>query len=143
MAKSIYDPKKEAKALGLKVRLIDFKRLNSFLTESVIYLKKNLSKIEARCCLTYEVVHYTRGHFNANGFCSGHSKEEDEIIRQETAKKLIPAARLYELLESCSSIDEIAYELKVTNEVLAYYFKYCRSKQITIPASECCTSLIK
>jgi len=128
MEQSLYDPYLEAKSSGIKVKLIDFKRINSLLVQSVVYLRKSMNKIEKRCSLTYELVHYSRGHLNVTGICEKHTLKEEDIIRQETANRLINGTRIYFLIESCSSMDVIARELQVTKDVIYDYFKYCKAK---------------
>lgn len=130
MKKDLYNPLEEANSKGIMVKLANFKKLNSFLTKSVIYLRDSMNSIEKRCALAYELVHHSRNHFDSNLICICHSIEEEAIIRQEAAKKLVSCSRLYELMESCSTFEEIADELKVTKEVLNDYFNYCKTRQI-------------
>jgi len=135
MQKDLFNPYLEAKKQGIKVKFLDFKKLNSFLTNSVIYLRINMNKIEKRYCLTYELVHLSRNH---SDFCEGHSIEEEEIIREETAKKLIQGTSFSILIESSYSLDKIAKELQITKDVIYDYFKYCRknSSNTTKPLKE-------
>jgi|GEM_PF-1092779 len=130
MEESLYDPYLDAKASGIKIKSINFKRINSLLIQSVIYLRKSMNKIEKRCSLTYELVHYSRKHSSLLGICIGHTSQEEDIIRQETANRLINGTKIYFLIESCTSTDRIAEELQVTKEVIYDYFKYCKSKSI-------------
>lgn len=143
MEENFYDPYTEAKVNGLKVKFIDFKKINSFLTKSVIYLRLSMNKIEKRYTLTYELVHLSRNH---SDFCEGHSLEEEEIIRQETAKKLIQGTRFSILIESSYSLDKIAKELQITKEVIYDYFKYCRknsSNTAKLPEKEPSAAICK
>ena len=127
MEESLYDPYLEAKSSGIKIKFINFKRINSLLAQSVVYLRKSMNKIEKRCRLTYELVHYSRGHSNSIGICIGHTVYEEDIIRQETANKLINGTRIYFLMENSSSMEVIAKELQVTKDVIYDYFKYCKA----------------
>lgn len=131
MNELLYCPQDEANAKGIAVKFMNFKILNSFLTKSIIYLRESMGQIEKRCALTHELVHHSRNHFDVKGLCPGHSDDEEVLIRHETAKKLIPANRLYQLMESCMSYEQIAKELNVTKDVLNDYFKYCRSKNLS------------
>jgi hypothetical protein len=124
MEEDLFNPYLEAKRAGIKVRLINFKKINSLLVKSVVYLRKNMNRIEKRCCLTYELVHHSRGHVGIIAISQGHSRQEEDIIRHETANKLIPETRFYHLIENCYSIDNIAQELQVTKEVIYDYLKY-------------------
>ncbi len=128
MSEYNYNPKDEADLLGLKIKYLSFKRLNSFLIEKVIYLRKSMNHIEKRCALTYEIVHYLWNNCNGNEKKLWHSKNVEEILKQQTARKLVCPDRLKKLLETRSDIDEISRELEVTNEILFYYLKYCKSK---------------
>ncbi|MDD3012959.1 MAG: hypothetical protein PHC34_04580 [Candidatus Gastranaerophilales bacterium] len=128
MEQSLYDPYLEAKVSGIKVRFICFKKINSLLVQSVVYLRKSMNKIEKRCRLTYELVHYSRGHLTLTGLCEGHTAQEEDKIRQETANRLIKGTKLCFLIESCISMDKIAEELQVTKDVIYDYFKYCKVK---------------
>ena len=125
-----YDPHSEAQQKGIGVIMIPFSRINSFLTKSVIYLRESMTAIEKRCSLTYELVHHSRNHFSEKGFCTGHSLEEENYIRQEAAKKLVPPAKLHELLNSAKTLDQIAQELYITREVLEDYLSFCLYKQL-------------
>lgn len=127
MEENLFDPYEKAKESGIKVKLIDFKKINSLLAKSVVYLRKSMNKIEKRCSLTYELVHYSRGHI---GFCEGHSVQEEDSIRRETAHILIQGSRLYILIESCTPMDKIAQELQVTKDIIYDYFKYCRTGSV-------------
>lgn len=124
MEEEFFNPYLEAKRTGLKVKLINFKKINSLLVKSVVYLRKNMNKIEKRCSLTYELIHYSRCHNGITAICQGHTRQEEDIIRQETANKLIPEARFYYLLEKCYSLDTISQELQVTKEVIFDYLLY-------------------
>lgn len=130
MGDILYNPHDEASKKGISVKFMNFAKINSLLTRSIIYLRDSMTQIEKRCTLTYELVHHSRDHFSDNGICLGHSAEEEDIIRKETARKLVPTSRLYELMESCMTYEDIAEELKVTKEVLNDYFKYCKSRTI-------------
>ena len=121
MTETQYDPQIEAKEKGIIVKYINFKKINSFLTKSAIYLRDSMNSIEKRCTLTYELVHHSKNHFEEGEICMGHSREEEAIIRQETAKKLVPPAKLHELMTNRYSMDEIAEELRITREVLEDY----------------------
>jgi hypothetical protein len=130
MEEGQYNPYLEAKTHGIKVKLINFKRMNSLLIQSVVYLRKSMNKIEKRCRLTYELVHYSRKHSNPANIYEVHTEIEEDIIRQETANRLINGAKIYFLLESSYSIDKIAEELQVTKEVIYDYYRYCKMRSI-------------
>ena len=121
MKEQLYNPHEEARAKGIKIVLVNFKTLNSFLTKSVIYLRDSMNRIEKRCTLTHELVHHSKNHFSTEEICVFHSREDEMEIRKITAQKLVSKSRLYELLEKYYSMDKIAEELEVTIEVLNDY----------------------
>lgn len=125
-----YNPFEEAKALGLTVKNLSFKKLNSFLIEKVIYLRQNMTRIEKRCTMTYEIVHYLWKKCE-NNKTAWHSSNVEEILKQQAARKLVCQNHLNELIAKQSSIDEITKELEVTTETLMYYYKYLKSIQVT------------
>lgn len=123
-----YNPKEEAISLGLTVAKVNFGVVKSFLLDKIIYLNTNLSETEQRCALTYEIVHYIWSKFSNVEGVAWHSKNVEDILRQQAARKLISAEALYSLLEKGFDLQEIAEELNVNKDVLVYYFKYCRAK---------------
>jgi hypothetical protein len=86
---------------------------------------------EIRCVLACELVRHSKAVFDSNGFCCCEfSKEEDALIRQEAADKLVSKRIFYKLLESPKQADEIAEELFITKQVLIDYLVYCKNKII-------------
>lgn len=132
MEEELFNPYLEAKRTGIKVKLINFRKINSLLVKSVVYLRRNMNRIEKRCSLTYELVHHSRGHQGILAIC--HTRQEEDIIRHETANKLIPENRFYSLVEKCYSLDAISEELQVTKEVIYDYLMY--NKRIINPDNE-------
>lgn len=127
MSNNYYDPHEEAKFLGLKVNFLKLKKLNSFLVEKVIYLRENMNKIEKRCCLTYEVVKYVWNRYNHLEQKGWHSRSAENIIKQQTARKLVCPAKFDELYKNNVSFDDMQEELQVTKEYLLHYLNYCKT----------------
>jgi hypothetical protein len=126
-----YNPFEEARNLGLTIKFAGFKKLNSFLIEKVVYLRENMNRIEKRCSLTYEIVHFNWIIYSKQNQTFYHSKKVEDILRQQTARKLICPDKLYKLMESNYDHNTILEELEVTNDVLVNYFKYCKIKNCT------------
>jgi hypothetical protein len=127
MGDNFYDPKEEAQFLGLKVNFLKLKRLNSFILEKVIYLRENMNKIEERCSLTYEVVRYVWNKYSYLEQRGWHSRSVENILKQQTARKLVCPSRFDELYQDKVSFDEMEKELQVTKEYLLHYVNYCKT----------------
>ena len=127
MGNEYYNPEEEAKYLGLKISFIKLKKLNSFILEKIIYLRENMNKAEKRCSLTYEVVKYAWNKYNHFEQAGWHSKNVENIIKQQTARKLISPVEFDKLYQNKVSFDEMEEELEVTKEYLLHYLNYCKT----------------
>lgn len=124
MGNKFYNPLEEARFLGLKVKCLSFKKLNSFLLEKVIYLRESMCRIEKRCAVTYEIVNYLWQGYNGPEKNGWHSENVEVILKQQAARKLVCPDKFQELSQNNSSLDEMLQELEVTKEYLMYYLNY-------------------
>lgn len=130
MGTEFYDPTAEAVFLGLKVNFFKLKKMNSFILEKIVYLRENMNKIEKRCSLTYEIVKYLWNKYNRMEEEFWHSNNVENILKQQTARKLVCPDKFAELYNNNVSIEEMEQELEVTKEYLMHYINYCKTIQI-------------
>lgn len=76
-----------------------------------IWIDPSLSQVERRCVITHELIHIEMGHTRG---CTG---AEEQQVRVETARRLVPIDQLLDTLRWSDSWEECADGLWVTLDV--------------------------
>ena len=109
---------------GIEVIRVPLQGLSGCTDGRRIWLDTHLTDTEARCALTHELVHISRGHD------SHQSSASEASVRAATARLLIPWDAITE--HTGSQLDEwhLAQELGVTTHVLGDRLRYASVEEL-------------
>ena len=108
----MFDPWAFTDQRGIPVHRVPLRLASGYTDGQRVWLDEHLTTVEARCALTHELVHISRGHD-----CHQPAAVEDDVLAQ-TARLLVPWDAI--TAHVGSQLDEwhLAQELGVTERVL-------------------------
>lgn len=108
----MFDPWAVTDERGIPVHRIPLRLANGYTDGQRVWLDEHLTIVEARCALTHELVHISRGHDRHQ------PPAVEEDVRAQTARLLVPRDAI--TAHVGSQLDEwhLAQELGVTDRVL-------------------------
>lgn len=120
----MFDPWAITHEHGIDVIRVPLQSLSGCTDGRRIWLDTRLTDTEARCALTHELVHISRGHD------SHQSPASEASVRAATARLLIPWTAI--TARTGSQLDEwhLAQELGVTAHVLADRLRYASVEEL-------------
>lgn len=108
----MFDPWFETTCRGIRIYLAHLRDRSACTDGTHIWLDAHLTRIEARCSLTHELIHVLRGHQCAQ--CAGIEK----CVRERVARLLTPIHAILARAQSQEHPADIAEDLDVTLAVL-------------------------
>lgn len=92
--------------------------------DDTIYLDRRLRQDERRCTLTHELVHHALGH------ADGCRHADEALVRQITARLLIPLDDLIRAATWTTSVGELADDLWVSPDVVMTRLEHLHPAEI-------------
>lgn len=122
----MFDPWAFTHARGIDVARSPLRHLSGYTDGVTIWLDSRLTATEARCSLTHELIHLSRGHTH-------HQPPAVEAqVRAETARLLVPWEAITGHAASQLHAWHIAQELGVTERVLADRLRYASAEELQV-----------
>lgn len=120
----MFDPWALTDDHGIEVTRVPLQGLSGCTDGRRIWLDSHLTKTEARCALTHELVHISRGHD------SHQSPASEASVRAATARLLIPWDAITAHAGSQLDVWHLAQELGVTERVLSDRLRYASAQEL-------------
>ena len=120
----MFDPWAVTNECSIEVIRIPLRHLSGYTDGRRIWLDHHLTAVEARCTLTHELVHMSRGHDQHQ------PPAVEERVRAATACLLVPWEAITAHAGSQLDAWHLAQELGVTERVLADRLRYASAAEV-------------
>lgn len=121
----MFDPWALTDERGIPVHRAPMRLASGYTDGHRIWLDEHLTDVEARCALTHELVHISRGHDRHQ------PAAVEDLVRAETARLLIPWSAITAHMGSQLDAWHLAQELGVTVRVLADRLQHASPEELS------------
>lgn len=122
----MFDPWALTDKRGIPVHRTPLRLASGFTDGHRVWLDERLTAVEARCALTHELVHISRGHDRHQ------PTAVEDLVRAETARLLVPWEAIAAHTGSQLNSWHLAQELGVTENVLADRLQYASAEELQV-----------